>query len=205
MDALDARVLVDLCRGKVELKAVTSRQHRNLLHDMTLLCAPKVDELAGVAIPVLLLHGELLAHLHGRIVMAEAHDVHLHHGVDLILRFVTETRELLHGILLHLAHPLLGVAVHLLELLPQLALADGQRGLPEAVDRADERSEQLVHLTEDTSELRLPEALHGLDNVAKLAAAEKFCLPLQRRDLRHEVCHCALDIIKARQLLQRLP
>mmetsp|Transcript_76468 Transcript_76468/g.199348 ORF Transcript_76468/g.199348 Transcript_76468/m.199348 type:complete len:274 (-) Transcript_76468:3-824(-) len=120
--------------------------------------------------------------------------MHLHHRLHRLAGLVA--RERLHGLALALAHPGLRVAVHLLESLPQLALADRLRRCTQAVDGIHQRDEQLVDLAEHAAELGLPERLHGVDDLLELGAAQQLGLVLQRRDLRHEVRHGALDVVE---------
>mmetsp|Transcript_5012 Transcript_5012/g.15763 ORF Transcript_5012/g.15763 Transcript_5012/m.15763 type:complete len:337 (+) Transcript_5012:887-1897(+) len=196
MDALNGRVLLELRRSKIELEAIAGGEHCDLGHNVAAGRPAKLDKIMRVAVPILLRDCELLPHLDRCLVVAEAHDVDLHHGVDLVLRIVAEPRESLHGVLLHLPHPILSVAVHPLELLPKLALADGEGRLPKTIDGVNQRGQQLIDLAEDAAQLCLTHGLHGGDDIRQLPATQHLCLVLQSRDLRHEVCNRLLHVIE---------
>mmetsp|Transcript_20527 Transcript_20527/g.52348 ORF Transcript_20527/g.52348 Transcript_20527/m.52348 type:complete len:290 (+) Transcript_20527:1536-2405(+) len=120
----------------------------------------------------------------------------LHHGVEALLARGPVAGEGLHSILLHFANPSLGIAVHLMEDLPQLALADVLRRVPETVDGVHQGAEELVHLGENPSQFGFPQLLHCAQHVLQLTAPQQFGLVLQRRNFGHDVGNGLLDIVE---------
>jgi len=82
-----------------------------------------------------------------------------------------------------------------MELLAKLGAADALRVFTQAINRGDQRTQKLIHLTESTAQLGLAKLLHRLQNLFQLAAAQKLRLLLQLGDLRHEIRHGALHVI----------
>mmetsp|Transcript_91145 Transcript_91145/g.294483 ORF Transcript_91145/g.294483 Transcript_91145/m.294483 type:complete len:509 (-) Transcript_91145:775-2301(-) len=196
MHALDGGEALELGGCEVELESVACREHSDLRNHIAVLSPGELDKLLCIAVPVSLLHRKFLPDVHRCLVVAQADDMDLHHGVEALLARGPVAGEGLHSILLHFANPGLGIAVHLMENLPQLALADVLRRVPETVDGVHQGAEELIHLGENPSQFGFPQLLHRAQHVLQLTAPQQFGLVLQRRNFGHDVGNGLFDIVE---------
>mmetsp|Transcript_872 Transcript_872/g.2762 ORF Transcript_872/g.2762 Transcript_872/m.2762 type:complete len:210 (+) Transcript_872:1188-1817(+) len=152
LHALQCGMAVELLGCEVQLEAVAGRQDRHL-GDQGAAGARRpgeLDKLLGVAIPIRLLHSELLPNFDRSLVMAQADDMHLHHGLRRSWR--NHSRRRLRGSLVDpVADEFLAAifaldASNILEVCPQLGAPDAHGGVAEIVDLG-------VQLLEDGVEL----------------------------------------------------
>mmetsp|Transcript_82636 Transcript_82636/g.145789 ORF Transcript_82636/g.145789 Transcript_82636/m.145789 type:complete len:216 (-) Transcript_82636:358-1005(-) len=185
VNAFNCRILLHLRRSKVEFKAVASGDHGCLRHHVAVTCPRKLHQLLRILVPLSFSHSKLLPDLYWCTVMAETNHMNLHHGLNTIVTCTFERFKLLNGMS---PDACLAREVELLEVLPEFALANSERRIPQSVNGINQRSQKCVHLAENTAELCLAQGPHRVNDLTELPTPQELCLILQGADLRDKFC-----------------